>query len=330
MTLLSSVRTTLVWLLVALCLPSTTAAASLELVNITLANNPTNVGFYIYVPDALAPNPAIVVYPHWCHGDAPTAYMDSSIANLSSEYGFIAIYPDSPNTVDKCWDVASNASLRHNGGGDSTGIVSMVQWTLAHYHADASRVFVTGVSSGAMMTNVLVGAYPEVFAAGSAWAGVALGCFAQDIAANVTQPEVVDYWNAACAAGQVRLSPAAWTRIVHEAYPAYPADGWRPKMQVLHGTADETLNYTNLGEEIKEWTAVLGLPGTPTRTQYHTPLANWTKWTYGQDDWFEAYRAWNVTHNIPVQDSVLIEWFDLACNATVKGSECFHWGQKRN
>lgn len=326
-----SVTTTLFTTLLSLfTLPTTTAAASLQLLNVTLSSNPTNVGFYIYVPDDLPPNPPILVNPHWCHGDAPSAYADSAFANYSSQYGFITIFPDSPNLVDKCWDVSSHATLTHNGGGDSNGIVSMVEWTLEHYKADKSRVFVTGVSSGAMMTNVLVGAYPDVFAAGSAWAGVALGCFAQDIPQNVTDTpgETVDYWNTACAEGEVHLSPAQWTRIVRDAYPEYPLDGWRPKLQVFHGTADETLNYTNLGEEIKEWTGVLGLNGTPTRTEENTPLANWTKWTYGREDWFEAYRAWNVTHNIPVQDDVVIEWFDLACNGSVKGEECFHWGQR--
>ena len=141
-------------------------AATLQQLNVSLANNPTNVGFYIYVPDTLAPDPPILVNPHWCHGDAPSAYVDSTFANLSSEYGFIIIYPDSPNQVDKCWDVSSTETLTHNGGGDSLGIVSMVNWTLNAYNGDPGRVFVTGVSSGAMMTNVLVGAYPDVLRAG--------------------------------------------------------------------------------------------------------------------------------------------------------------------
>lgn len=139
-------------------LSCTIQAASLQQLNITLPNNPTNAGFYIYVPDVLAPSPPILVNPHWCHGDAPAAYAGSSFASLASEYGFIVIYPDSPNVADKCWDVSSAQTLINDGGGDSTGIVSMVQWTLAEYGADEGRVFVTGVSSGGMMTNVLVGA----------------------------------------------------------------------------------------------------------------------------------------------------------------------------
>jgi acetylxylan esterase len=42
--------------------------------------------------------------------------------------------------------------LSHNGGGDSNTIANMVTWTISNYKADASKVFVTGSSSGAMMT----------------------------------------------------------------------------------------------------------------------------------------------------------------------------------
>lgn len=309
------------WLFLLSSMAWVAQSATLQQLNVSLSNNPTNVGFYIYVPDELPQNPAILVNPHWCHGDAPSAFAGSTFANLSSENGFIVIYPDSPNTADKCWDVSSAASLTQDGGGDSTGIVNMVQWTLDNYAADPSRVFVTGVSSGAMMTNVLIGAYPDVFAAGSAFAGVAMGCFAADIPANTS---TVDYWNSDCATGLIHRTPEEWVEVVQSAYPEYGA-GWRPKMQVFHGTADETLNYTNLGEEIKEWTGVLGLSLEPTATVLNTPLANWTKWVYGDDDWFEAYSAWNVTHNIPVQEDVVMAFFDLAC----EGEGCYRWGAER-
>jgi poly(3-hydroxybutyrate) depolymerase len=51
---------------------------------------------------------------------------------------------------------------RHNGGGDSLGIVSAVRWTISQFGADSSRVYATGISSGGMMTNVLIGAYPGI------------------------------------------------------------------------------------------------------------------------------------------------------------------------
>jgi acetylxylan esterase len=57
---------------------------------------------------------------------------------------------------------------------------------------------VTGASSGAMMTNVLLGDYPDVFKAGAAFMGVPFGCFA-------TTPS--NTWNSECANGQISRTP---------------------------------------------------------------------------------------------------------------------------
>jgi len=46
------------------------------------------------------------------------------------------------------------------------------------YKADAKKVFVTGSSSGGMMTNVLFDLYSDVIALCSAYTGVAAGCSA--------------------------------------------------------------------------------------------------------------------------------------------------------
>lgn len=301
--------------LLASCLPFI-QAASLQRVTENFGDNPTNVGFYIYVPDNLASKPPILVNPHWCHGTASDAYSGSQFATLANQHGFIVIYPDSPNDADDCWDVSSKQTLTHEGGGDSLGIVSMVRWTLDKYDADDSRVFVTGVSSGAMMTDVLLGSYPDVFAAGSAFSGVPFGCFAPAGDNN----GAYGYWNDDCASGRVTHSAAEWAALVQAAYPGY--DGWRPKLQIFHGTADEVLDYTNFGEEIKLWTAVFGISETPTSTTPNTPLNGWTKTVYGPDGWFEAYSAAGVPHNIPVQEASVMKFFELDCT-----DNCFSWGQ---
>jgi acetylxylan esterase len=303
------------WGFLASCLPFS-QAASLQHITENFGDNPTKVGFYIYVPDVLASNPPILVNPHWCHGSASDAYSGSQFATLAGKHGFIVIYPDSPNTADSCWDVSSKQTLTHDAGGDSLGIVNMVRWTLEKYKADKSRVFVTGVSSGAMMTDVLVGSYPDVFAAGSAFSGVPFGCFAP----NGNNTSVYDYWSDDCAKGKVKRTSAEWAALVEDAYPGY--DNWRPKMQIFHGTADEVLDYTNFGEEIKLWTGVFGLSATPTSTTPNTPLSGWTRTVYGSDGWFEAYSAAGVPHNIPVQEANVIKFFELDCT-----TDCFSWGR---
>lgn len=250
------------------------------------------------------------MFPHWCHGSAQAAFSGSEWASLADTYGFIVLYPDSPNLeppLDKCWDVSSPQTLSHNGGGDSLGIISAVRWAVKEFHADVERIFVSGVSSGAMMTNVLLGSYPDVFAAGAALAGVAFGCFAN--------PTGFDVWSNECATGQIIKTGKEWAEEVYAAYMEYK--GFRPKMQVWHGTEDTVLYPQNLQEEIKQWTSVFGYSEVPLVVTESTPVANWTKFYYGEK--FEAYKVGGVTHNIPKEEAIVMKWFDLAC----EGLECY-------
>ena len=127
-----------------------------------------------------------------------------------------------------CWDVSSDETLTHNGGSDSLSIANAARFAVSNWGVDADRVFAVGTSSGAMMTSVLAGAYPDVFKAGIVDSGVAFGCFAVP-----GQPE--DSWNSQCAEGQLILTGQQWAQKVYDAYPGYTGD--RPKMQVWHGTA---------------------------------------------------------------------------------------------
>ncbi|KAH8600636.1 hypothetical protein B0O99DRAFT_720264 [Bisporella sp. PMI_857] len=88
-----------------------------------------------------------------------------------------------------------------------------------------------------MMTNVLLGAYPGIFAAGSGFVG-------PDLNAGVYA-----YWDGACIAGNVTQSPEKWARLITSAYQGY--SGWQPEMQLWHGTKDRVLFYANFGEEIR-------------------------------------------------------------------------------
>lgn len=46
------------------------------------------------------------------------------------------------------------------------GIVSMVNYEIQKHNVNPEKIYVTGLSSGAMMTNVLLAEYPDVFRAG--------------------------------------------------------------------------------------------------------------------------------------------------------------------
>ena len=227
----------------------TPAKAAASLVQVTnFGSDPSNNLMYIYVPTTVRPDPPILVALHQCTGTGPGFYSSTAFASLANQYGFIVIYPDA-NRSGQCWDVSSSQALTRNGGSDPVGIMSMVTYAEQHYGGNPSQVYVTGASSGAMMTNVLLADYPDVFKAGVAFMGVPYYCFFTG---------TVDGWNSNCADGDVSMTGAAWGNLVRNtADPGYT--GARPRMEVWHGTADPTLNYNNFGQEILQWTNVLGV-----------------------------------------------------------------------
>jgi acetylxylan esterase len=71
--------------------------------------------------------------------------------------------------------VRTNKSLKHGGGGDSNGPPNMVGYMITTYRADPKKIFVTGSSSGGIMTNVLSAVCPDVTATASAYPRLAAG-----------------------------------------------------------------------------------------------------------------------------------------------------------
>jgi poly(hydroxyalkanoate) depolymerase family esterase len=286
--------TTLLTCLVALLLPSTAHAASLQEVR-DFGYNPSGIKMYVYVPNNVAAKPAVVVGVHWCSGTAQDFYGGTRYASLADQHGFIVIYPSAASS-DGCWDVHSRSVLTHNGGGDAQGIVSMVKYVQQRHNGDPSRTFVTGHSSGGMMTNVLLGSYPDVFQAGASFAGVPFGCFAGSAS-----------WNTDCAEGRVNKTAQQWGDLVRGAYPGY--SGPRPRVQLWHGTEDDVLRFANFGEAIEQWTNVHSVSTTPTSTEYNTPRSTWTRTRYGSR--VEAIREQGQPHNLQILAEEVIRFFGI-------------------
>ncbi|MEH0581239.1 MULTISPECIES: PHB depolymerase family esterase [Streptomyces] len=249
--------------------------------------NPSNLQMYVYAPATVTAHPAVLVAVHWCGGSGPAMYSGTEYPQLADKYGFVIVYP-SVTRSSKCFDVSSPQALKRGGGSDPVGIKSMIDWVSAAYAADTSRVYVTGISSGAMMTNVLLGDYPDVFAAGAAFSGVPFGCFATTDGSE---------WNSACSGGTVIHTAQEWGDLARGAYPGYT--GTRPRVQLWHGTEDDVLRYPNFGEAIKQWTNVRGVSQTPSATD--TPASGWTRTRYGgtgDQAPVEAISLQGVGHNL--------------------------------
>jgi acetylxylan esterase len=282
-------------------------ASAASLVEVTnFGANPSGLRMHLYVPDGAPANPPILVAVHYCTGTGPAFFSGTEFARLADQYKFIVIYPSATRS-GQCFDVYTNEALHRNGGSDPVGIKSMVDWTVQNRGGDRNRVYVTGASSGAMMTNVLLGDYPDVFKAGAAFMGVPATCFA------TTPPNT---WNSDCANGNVVKTAQQWGDAARAMDPGYT--GARPRMQLWHGTADATLRYPNFGEEVKQWTNVLGVSQSPTQTD--TPQSGWTRTRYGGTGTMapvEAISVNGVGHSLPLsgQAAMAIAFFGLNTNS---------------
>jgi len=177
----------------------------------------------------------------------------------------------------------------------------MINWAIAKYDADPAKIFVTGSSSGCMMSNVMAATYPDVFAAVSCYSGVAAGCLAGSPGASPTTADP------ACANGQHVKSSEEWAAQARAMYPGY--NGTYPRIQIWHGEADFFVRYENMAETMKQWSGVLGLPFTKNNTD--TPQAGYTQMVYGDGTKLLGYSARGVGHTVPPHEVEDLKWFGL-------------------
>ena len=113
--------------------------------------NPSGAKMFVYKPNNLAAKPAVIVAVHHCQGTAQSFYQSTPYAKFADTYGFLVIYPESPYS-GTCWDVSSKATQTRDGGANSNSIANMVKYAISSLSADASKIYLAGASSGAMMS----------------------------------------------------------------------------------------------------------------------------------------------------------------------------------
>lgn len=231
---------------------------------------------------------------HPCGGTASQWYSGTELPSYADKYGFILIYPETPN-MSNCWDVHNAASLTHGEGGDALGIVNMVKYTSETYQTDPARVFAMGFSSGGMMTNVLAGSYPDVFAAGSANSGTAFACSAGSPSATPASA------NQTCAQGQIQHTSTEWGDFVRNSYPGYT--GQRPRMMIWHGLDDTLVRPECAMQALGQWSDVLGVSLDKNVTG--VPSAQFTQMVYGDGSQLQGFFAQGIGH-APMADPVLM------------------------
>jgi len=229
----------------------------------------------------------------------PVTAVASTLAKLVAN--LLLLYSQNSGFPMNCWDVHSAASLRRNGGGESESLANIVNSVLARYSGDASKVFVIGTSSGAMMTNNMAALYPDIFNAGCAVSGIPAACFTGAQSSNPGSPDQT------CANGQKPYSKQQWGDLARGLYPGYT--GKRTRMMVIHGTADSLTVFKNYQATLDQWSDVMGL--SQTSETPNTPIQNWTQRKYGDGSQLVGYAVQGGGHIPPLNEDVIVSFFGL-------------------
>jgi acetylxylan esterase len=276
-----------------------TAEAGFQQIN-NWGTNPGGLTLHAYIPNNVATSPAVILALHPCGGSGPGYNSQTRYGQLSEQYGFVVLFPSSTQDSN-CWDVATTRSLTHNGGGQSQGLNTMVNWAKTTYEADSSRIFVTGTSSGCMMTNVMIATYPDVFAAATCYSGVSAGCLAGSPGSSPSSADPT------CANGNNIKSAEQWAAQARAMYSGY--SGAYPRLMTYHGLADTFVHWRNLGEQLKQWSAIQGV--TFSRNVTNTPRNGYTQMIYGDGTKLVGITAQGVGHVVPAVEDEDLKWFGI-------------------
>ncbi|CAM5570225.1 hypothetical protein SVIOM74S_08679 [Streptomyces violarus] len=216
--------------------------------------NPGNLSMYAYAPEALPADAPLVIALHGCTQSASDYYAHSGWPKFADTYGFALVFPQtsSANNANSCFNWFEPGDSAR-GQGEALSIKQMVDKAVSLYGSDTRRVHITGLSAGGAMTANMLAAYPDVFAGGAIASGLPARC-ANSVAAAYT-----------CMYSPPDRSPAQWGDLVRSAAPA-GTTSW-PRVAIWQGTADTTVKPANATELRDQWTNVLGIGQTPSRTE---------------------------------------------------------------
>ena len=215
----------------------------------SFGSNPGNLKMFVYVPAGLAAGAPLVVAMHGCTESASVYSTETEWGNLADRFQFAVVFPEqqTANNSSGCFNWFQTGDISRDQG-EAFSIKQMVDTMKSSHNSDPARIFVTGMSAGGLMTEVMMAAYPDVFAGGAVNSGGPYQC-ATSLPATT-----------ACQQGNVNHTPAQWGDLVRNAFPGYT--GPFPRLVAFHGSSDTTVAPADLQQSVDQWSNVLGIDET--------------------------------------------------------------------
>lgn len=209
----------------------------------------------IYLPAApVRAGAPLIVLLHGCGQDAAAFALETGWTALADRLHVPLLLPEQreANNRGRCFQWFQPAETRR-GHGEAAAIAAMVLAASSQFRSDPDRIFVAGLSAGGAMAAALLVAYPDMFAAGAAFAGLPVGSAASMVQAL-----------ARMAHGSPNTSAAEWMERARRLAPRGYAGAW-PRLSIWHGEADQVVAPDNSLKLAAQWRALHGLRDKPTR-----------------------------------------------------------------
>jgi feruloyl esterase len=263
----------------------TPAAASAHLTGLTgFGSNPGALRMFTYVPKKLARSPALVVVLHGCTQSAASYDLGAGWSTLAERYGFVLLLPEQTpkNNPKTCFNWFLPGDTTRDRG-EALSIRQMIEKTIGARRIDRTKVFITGLSAGGAMTNVMLAAYPEVFAAGAIIAGLPYGT-----ASNVQEAFESMFQ------GKSHVAKVWGDRVRRASSHRGP---W-PRVSIWHGDADATVKPINAESLVRQWTDVHGIDAPPMEDK----VDGYPRKVWRRDgvDLVESYTISGMAHGAPL------------------------------
>lgn len=210
--------------------------------------NPGALKARMFVPENLSAGAPLVVVLHGCTQNAAAYDEGSGWSDLADRYDFALLFPEQQrsNNANLCFNWFEPGDAKRDAG-EARSIRAMIETIVTTHGLDRSRIFIVGLSAGGAMSSVMLATYPEVFAGGAIIAGLPFGT-------ATSVPEAFDRMR-----GHGRLGEPELQTLVRR---ASPHKGRWPTISVWHGTADSTVDVSNMEAIIRQWTGLHGVKTT--------------------------------------------------------------------
>lgn len=207
-------------------------------------SNPGNLRMFMYhIPPKDSAKVPLVLVLHGCNETANSISELTGWNKLADIHNFALIYPQQKimNNPSLCFNWFLKQDIE-KGQGECESIYQMIAYAKKYFAIDSNRIYITGLSAGAVMSVAMLSTHPETFKVGAIFAGGPYKLIPKPI--NTVKMML----------GKMYLPKDKLVNSVKEQNPNYK--GAYPDLIIYQGLTDHVVNHKNAGLLVNQWTGL--------------------------------------------------------------------------